>query len=49
MRNYAILHVLFENTKATAILGALRSGVIDIIATSVSNARTVLSLQQNRN
>lgn len=43
-----VIAIASENTKATAILGALRSGVIDIIATSASNARTVLNLQQNR-
>ena len=43
-----VIAIASENTKATAILGALRSGVIDIIATSASNARTVLNLQQNK-
>ena len=43
-----VIAIASENTKATAILGALRSGVIDIIATSASNARTVLNLQQNQ-
>lgn len=33
-----------ESTKATAILGALRTGVIDVLATSASNARTVIHL-----
>ena len=41
-----VIAIASENTKAMAILGALRSGVIDIIATSASNARTVLNLQQ---
>lgn len=42
-----VIAIASENTKAMAILGALRSGVIDIIATSASNARTVLNLQQH--
>ncbi len=41
-----VIAIASENTKAMAILGALRSGVIDIIATSSSNARTVLNLHQ---
>ncbi|MFT8211790.1 MAG: sugar-binding transcriptional regulator [Symbiopectobacterium sp.] len=35
-----------ENTKALAILGALRTGAIDIIATSASNIRTILNMTQ---
>ena len=42
-----VIAIASENAKATAILAALRSGVIDIIATNASNARTVLNLQQN--
>lgn len=41
-----VIAIASENTKPTAILAALRSGVIDVIATSATNARTVLSLQQ---
>ncbi|GAA5110241.1 sugar-binding transcriptional regulator [Orbus sasakiae] len=43
-----VIAIASENTKSMAILGALRSGVIDIIATSASNARTVLNLQQQK-
>ncbi|WP_392551842.1 sugar-binding transcriptional regulator [Orbus wheelerorum] len=43
-----VIAIASENTKAMAILGALKSGVIDIIATSASNARTVLNLQQHK-
>jgi len=43
-----VIAIASENTKAMAILGALRTGVIDIIATSASNARTVLNLQQHK-
>lgn len=43
-----VIAIAAENTKSMAILGALRSGVVDIIATSASNARTVLNLQQNQ-
>lgn len=43
-----VIAIASENTKAMAILGALRSGVVDIIATSANNARTILNLQQNR-
>ncbi|KFF66038.1 sugar-binding transcriptional regulator [Pectobacterium brasiliense] len=39
-----VIAIASENTKATAILAALRSGIVDVIATSASNARTVLSL-----
>lgn len=41
-----VIAIASENTKAMAILGALRSGVIDIIATSAANARMVLNLVQ---
>ncbi|WP_392566759.1 sugar-binding transcriptional regulator [Utexia brackfieldae] len=43
-----VIAIASENTKAMAILGALRSGVIDVIATSASNARTVLNLLKNQ-
>ncbi|WP_392559490.1 sugar-binding transcriptional regulator [Orbus mooreae] len=43
-----VIAVASENTKAMAILGALRSGVVDIIATNSSNARTILNLQHNK-
>lgn len=42
-----VIAIASEKTKATAILGALRSGVIDIIATCAANARTVLNLHNN--
>ncbi|MFM9272108.1 sugar-binding domain-containing protein [Halomonas elongata] len=35
-----------ENTKAAGILGALRTGVIDTLATSVINAHAVLRLDE---
>lgn len=41
-----VIAIASENTKAMAILAALRSGVIDIIATSASNAKMVLNLIQ---
>lgn len=41
-----VIAIASENTKAMAILAALRSGVIDIIATSASNAKMVLNLTQ---
>ncbi|MFS2222839.1 sugar-binding transcriptional regulator [Pantoea sp. B65] len=41
-----VIAIASENTKATAILGALRTGVIDVLATSASNARTVINLQK---
>jgi len=43
-----VIAIAAENTKAMAILGALRTGAIDIIATSAQNIRTVLSLVQAR-
>ncbi|QIQ21047.1 sugar-binding transcriptional regulator [Zophobihabitans entericus] len=43
-----VIAIASENTKATAILGALRTGVVDIIATSASNVRTVLNLLQSK-
>lgn len=39
-----VIAIASENTKTTAILGALRTGVIDVLATSVANARTVINL-----
>ena len=39
-----VIAVASENTKAAAILGALRTGVINTLATSSTNARTILRL-----
>lgn len=39
-----VIGIAAENTKAMAILGALRTGIINIIATSASNVNTVLNL-----
>ncbi len=33
-----------ETGKTTALLGALRTGIVDVLATSVANARAVLAL-----
>lgn len=41
-----VIAIASENTKALAILGALRTGAIDIIATSVLNVRTILNMSQ---
>ncbi len=41
-----VIAVASENTKAAAILGALRTGVINTLATSSTNARTVLRLHE---
>lgn len=41
-----VIAVASENTKAMAIMGALRTGAIDIIATSARNIRTILSMSQ---
>ena len=37
-----VIAIAAENTKAAGILGALRTGVIDTLATSVTNAHTIL-------
>ncbi|GAC1037761.1 sugar-binding transcriptional regulator [Pseudomonas oryzihabitans] len=39
-----VIAVASESTKAAAILGALRSGVINTLATTVTNAHTILAL-----
>lgn len=39
-----VVAIASENTKAAATLGALRSGVINTLATTVSNAYTILAL-----
>lgn len=39
-----VIAIAAENSKALAILGALRTGAIDIIATSAANIRTLLSV-----
>lgn len=39
-----VVAIASEQTKASGILGALRTGVIDTLATSTTNALTVLSL-----
>ncbi len=39
-----VIAVASENTKAAGILGALRTDTINTLATSLSNAHTLLSL-----
>ena len=39
-----VIAIASENTKAAAILGALRTGAIDTLATSFTNAHTILRL-----
>lgn len=41
-----VIAIASENSKPMALLGALRTGVIDVVATSVSNALTVLNLDE---
>lgn len=41
-----VIAIASENTKAPAILGALRTGAIDTLATSFANAHTILSLDE---
>ncbi|MFA0570623.1 sugar-binding transcriptional regulator [Vibrio gallaecicus] len=41
-----VIAIAAENSKPLALLGALRSGVVDVIATTVSNALTVLNLDE---
>ncbi|RJX67184.1 sugar-binding transcriptional regulator [Vibrio sinensis] len=41
-----VIAIATENSKPLALLGALRTGAIDVIATSVSNALTVLNLDE---
>ncbi|CNI79706.1 transcriptional regulatory protein [Yersinia enterocolitica] len=43
-----VIAIASESTKALAILGALRTGAIDIIATSAANARTILKMIQQQ-
>jgi DNA-binding transcriptional regulator LsrR (DeoR family) len=41
-----VIAIASENTKAMALLGALRTGAIDIVATTAQNIRTILSMSQ---
>ncbi|WP_243389244.1 sugar-binding transcriptional regulator [Conservatibacter flavescens] len=41
-----VIGIASESTKAMAILGALRTGIINIIATSASNVNTILNLSK---
>jgi len=41
-----VIAVASESSKPLALLGALRTGAIDVLATSVSNALTILNLDQ---
>ncbi|MEY0905322.1 sugar-binding transcriptional regulator [Providencia rettgeri] len=41
-----VIAITSESSKAMAIMGALRTGAIDIIATSASNVRTILKMSQ---
>ncbi len=43
-----VIAIASENTKALAILGALRTGAIDVLATTAMNARTILNMVQER-
>ena len=46
LRIAEVIAIAAENSKPLALLGALRTGAIDVIATSVSNALTVLNLDE---
>ncbi|MBB3139928.1 sugar-binding transcriptional regulator [Halomonas organivorans] len=41
-----VIAIASENTKAVGILGALRTGVIDTLATSATNAHTIIRLDE---
>jgi DNA-binding transcriptional regulator LsrR (DeoR family) len=41
-----VIAIASENSKPLALLGALRTGAIDVVATSVSNALTILNLDE---
>ena len=41
-----VIAIASENTKAAAILGALRTGIVNTLATSSTNARTILRLDE---
>ena len=41
-----VIAIASESTKAAGILGALRTGVIDVLATSATNAHTILHLDE---
>ena len=41
-----VIAIAAENSKPLALLGALRTGAVDVVATSVSNALTVLNLAE---
>ncbi|MGO1298601.1 MAG: sugar-binding transcriptional regulator [Vibrio sp.] len=41
-----VIAIASENSKPLALLGALRTGAVDVVATSVSNALTVLNLDE---
>ncbi|TCP97352.1 DNA-binding transcriptional regulator LsrR (DeoR family) [Cricetibacter osteomyelitidis] len=41
-----VIGIASENTKAMAILGALRTGIIDVIATSASNINMILNFSK---
>ena len=41
-----MIAIAAENTKAAAILGALRTGAINTLATSLTNVHTILRLDE---
>ncbi len=41
-----VIAIAAENSKPLALLGALKTGAVDVIATSVSNALTILNLTE---
>lgn len=44
-----VIAIASENSKPLALLGALRTGAIDVLATSVTNALTILNLDEQMN
>ncbi len=43
-----VLAIASESEKVQAILGALRSGIVSVLATSINNARAILALDKER-
>ncbi|UJF18485.1 sugar-binding transcriptional regulator [Vibrio sp. SS-MA-C1-2] len=43
-----VIAIASENNKSLALLGALRTGVIDVLATSMSNALSILSIDKQK-
>ena len=44
----SVIGIVSETNKVTAVLGALRSGMVNVLATSIGNARSILEMDSQK-